>query len=237
MRLSTLLDKAMSLIYPKRCVFCGDISGGEIACERCASRHRRITPPVCFVCGCGGECHCRDGLHFDRVTAPFYYEGRARDDILSFKYHGKHEYGRYFAHCLCGAVRENYGGGAFDVVTCVPMYNGDRTRPFDHAAYLARAAADELGVPYDGGLIVRTRLGERQHSLGSRDRMKNVRGMYAPSAADLSGKTVLLIDDISTSGATFSECAGVLKGMGARRVYCASAAITKRRPYGEEQTL
>ncbi len=232
MKLSALLDKALSLIFPKRCVFCSEFAY-DLACEKCVLRHSEVSPPVCSVCGHGdGCCNCRTGLFYDRLTAPFYYEGRVREDILDFKYHGKHDYGDYFASFICASVGKHYGDVVFDAVTCVPAYKiKNLNESFDHAQYLGRAVAKELGIKFNGSLLNKCELREKQHTLGFGARIENVKGLYIAGNERLDGKIVLIIDDISTSGATFSECARVLKEMGASHVYCASAALTKRKQF------
>ena len=123
MKLSAIADKVLSLIFPERCLFCGDIADDKYICAKCGSEYKRIALPVCSVCGLGrNECRCFSGLLFDRTVAPFYYEGRAREDILKFKYRGRHEYGRYFAHCISLTVNEQYSGICFDAVTSVPAF-------------------------------------------------------------------------------------------------------------------
>ena len=231
MKLSAIADKVLSLIFPERCLFCGDIADDKYICAKCGSEYKRIALPVCSVCGLGrNECRCFSGLLFDRTVAPFYYEGRAREDILKFKYRGRHEYGRYFAHCISLTVNEQYSGICFDAVTSVPAIKNGSEDFFDHAGYLGRAVAKNIKAVFDGGLIEKTNERVKQHTLKFEQRFENVRGLYA-GRGNAEYKSVLLIDDISTTGATFSECARVLKASGAEKVYCAAAAFTPHRVF------
>ena len=186
--------------------------------------------PVCSVCGFGkDECHCIKDMLFARVVAPFYYEGRARDDILKFKYYGKHSYGEYFAHCISKLVKAQYVGINFDAVTSVPAFYNNDDNFFDHAMYLGKAVADNIGLSFDASLLEKTAQRVKQHSLDFEQRFKNVNGLYKCSGNSQNYKTILLIDDISTTGATFMECARVLKKFGVKNTYCAAVALTPKR--------
>ena len=230
MNLSAIIDKALSLVFPPHCLFCGDIADNRYICKKCESLYKKIAFPVCSVCGFGkDECHCIKDMLFARVVAPFYYEGRARDDILKFKYYGKHSYGEYFAHCISKLVKAQYVGINFDAVTSVPAFYNNDDNFFDHAMYLGKAVADNIGLSFDASLLEKTAQRVKQHSLDFEQRFKNVNGLYKCSGNSQNYKTILLIDDISTTGATFMDCARVLKKFGVKNTYCAAVALTPKR--------
>ena len=229
MKLSEIIDKAISLVFPQRCLFCGDISENKYICNKCAALYKKVDLPICSTCGFGrNECHCLSNMYFNRVAAPFYYEGRVREDILKFKYYGKHSYGDYFAYCISEFIREQYAGVIFDAVMSVPAFNSNDKSFFDHAKRLGELVADNINVPFDCGFIKKTAERVKQHALDFEQRFKNVRGLYSCSSSK-NYKTILLIDDISTTGATFMECARMLKNAGIKDVYCASVALTPKR--------
>ena len=230
MSLSAIIDKALSFVFPPRCLFCGDIADNKYICKKCESLYKKIELPVCSVCGFGkGECHCFKDMLFDRVVAPFYYEGRVRDDILKFKYYGKHSYGDYFACCISQLVKEQYAGINFDAVISVPALDNNDDKFFDHAMCLGKAVADNINFPFDGSLLEKTAQRVKQHSLDFEQRFKNVNGLYKCRGNGQNYKTILLIDDISTTGATFMECARILKNAGVSEIYCAAVALTPKR--------
>lgn len=124
---------------------------------------------------------------------------------------------------LPNAVRREYSV-VFDFVTCVPLSaKGRRKRGYNQAALLAKQTALHLHLPYKATLI-KIRENTAQHSLPKAMRWENVQGVYAPRRKTLlNGKSVLLIDDIVTTGNTLRECAHVLEKSGAT-VWCATLA-------------
>lgn len=93
-------------------------------------------------------------------------------------------------------------------------------RGFNQSELLARPISEKLGIRYGNGLLRRVRNDPKQVGLSGRRRWENVRGAFAASnPAVVKGKTILLVDDVMTTGATLSECARVLKRAGAEKVY------------------
>ena len=106
-----------------------------------------------------------------------------------------------------------------DLVCAVPLHRSrERERGFDQAELLARSLARRAGLP-SGRLLKRRRRGSTQSRTPLADRAANVAGAYAVARGKRVPKRVLLVDDVHTTGATLSECARVLKGAGAERVY------------------
>ena len=165
-------------------------------------------------------------MEFDRCVSPFYYEGVAKRGVLRMKY-GKHPAAAEgFAEYAEQAVRTAYGP-SFDFVTAVPFTPAElRSRGFNQSAELGRALARRLGLPY------REVLGKPgtirpQHECRAGERWGNVLGAFRVTA-DVAGRSVLLADDIVTTGATLSECSKVLRLAGAKRVDCVAIACVKK---------
>jgi ComF family protein len=185
----------------------------DVTLERCAVCRRR--PPVIDLARAAGE-----------------YEGTLRDIIHAFKYEGR----RTLAAPLGRMMRE---GGA-DVlrdaacVVPVPLHPWRRVRRgFNQAADLART----LDVPVVHALW-RARATESQAGLTARERRRNVRDAFRMSpllrprvrATRIADATVVLVDDVRTTGATLDACAGVLKDAGAREVRALTLARAALRP-------
>lgn len=99
---------------------------------------------------------------------------------------------------------------------------------FDQAKLLTRAVSQHSGIPYVKLLNRKSRSGKAQKALSAKAREKNTKGMFEFCAREgLSGKTVILVDDLVTTGATLGECARVMKKNGASLVICASVAYTE----------
>lgn len=112
---------------------------------------------------------------------------------------------------------------AFDAVVAVPMTRRrERERGYNQAALLARAVAGRVGLPFVPRLLVRQKDRERQSKLARRARAGNVRGAFV--ANEVRGKSILIVDDICTTGETLRACAEALRKEGAVRVCAVTVA-------------
>ena len=205
------------LLFPPRCVFCGEIiPPGTQVCRKCA---KTVAP-----CGtvrllqnadCGVPC-----------AALFPYEDAVRESMLRFKFHGEVRSADFYARKLAAFVKLAFPDVAFSLVTWVPLSEKrKKERGYDQAERIARPLARALGLPC---AVCLRKTGENrvQHLLRREERAGNVHGVYAPVPGKnaAAGAVVLLVDDIVTTGATLSECAEVLLHSGASQVFCAAAA-------------
>lgn len=216
----------LDLLVPSRCAGC-DVPGPAL-CGACGARVRRIAPPVCERCGCPGawpvrrcvECAGRR-LAFARARGAVVYDAHARLLIARWKEGGR----RDLAAPLAMIVAEVIAPPAVDAVTFVP---GDRERGRERGHVPTRRLADALGAAWGipvVRLVTRTRPSRRQTGLPREERASNVRGAFA-AVGDVPAR-VALVDDVYTTGATASACAGVLRRAGARsvEVVCLARAV------------
>jgi ComF family protein len=194
-------------------------------------------PPVCARCGrelpgafdtvmpCAA---CRLGVSaFDMARAPWTYAGPMRDAVRQFKYHRRWRIGRWLAGEMASTARRHFPIDELDAVLPVPPHWTKRVaRGFNPVGDLARTVSDALGKPCLSSALRRTRWTKTQTRLPSSARARNVAGAFAASAAKTRGRTLLLIDDVLTSGATADACAKALKAAGASRVFVLTAAQT-----------
>jgi len=184
--------------------------------------------------GLDGEFLCNDCRvhrpHFDRAASALRFEAEARDLVNDFK-HGRSLWLRDdLVDWLEGVLRARFRVEEIDLVVSVPstfLHWWDRG--YSPSAEIARPLAKRIGRPF--GRLVMRRRGHpaRQRGLDEEARRENVVGTFAvcrPSA--VRGRTVLVVDDIMTTGATLSECAAELKRSGAERVWCATLARTAK---------
>lgn len=214
------------LFYPRKCILCRRLLEKQETdlCHRC-----RIQAPV-------APASHKKLPNLDRWASVWYYEDSVRQSILRFKFHHVRSYaapyGRFMALML---LREEITD--FDLLTWVPVSPLRRwLRGYDQSALIARALGDGLGcqpVP----LLKKVRHTPPQSSIhGVAARRANVLGAYqVPDPASVSGKRILLVDDVITTGATAGECARMLRFAGAKSVHC--VAVARRReiskPVGE----
>lgn len=147
------------------------------------------------------------------------FGGPVRDALHALKYRGERRLGPVLGRAMADRWRRAGRGG--EVLVPVPVHPGRRReRGFDQAEDLAKAVADELGLPWAPALERRTRT-VAQHSLGRAERARNLGGAFAvrpDRRGAVTDRWVVLVDDISTTGVTLSECAAALRAAGARAV-------------------
>jgi ComF family protein len=209
-------------------------------CPSCWSAVLRITPPFCDVCGDPlaswrqasiGSARCprcrRRRVAVDRGRAVGVYDGSLRQIIHAFKYEGRRTLAAPLARLMAEAGRDLLATS--DVTVPVPLHRRrERSRGFNQA----RDLAVRLGSPV-ADILTRTRATPSQTDLPAGRRHANVRGAFALRAgfrARIDGRIIVLVDDVSTTGATLEACARALKDAGARevRALTAARAVTRR---------
>lgn len=206
------------LFYPSaiKCVACGDELPRPdkfMVCSRC-KQPRNLS--YCSVCGrpmppdsgvCGACYHHPDA--FIKARSCFAYDGRAAKLVKRFKYGGH----RYLAECMSEFMADTYFETGMDcsLVTFVPLHAKRlRVRGFNQAQLLAVQLSKRISVPV-APLLKKTAHTKNMAKLGRADRARLIAGTFAlDGSTDLRGKTILLVDDVLTTGATANECANVL---------------------------
>ncbi len=207
----------LDLMYPPKCMFCGRLleSSEKTVCGHCWETLPEWDGPAPKV------------PYFEQCAAPFFYVPPIRDALLKFKFRGMRHYSVQLARWMAVSVRDKLAE-TYDLISWVPCSKRRRRqRGFDQAELLARALAEEVGVP-----AVRTLEKTRNNQAQSRtasaaQRRGNVAGVYrAYNPAQFAGKRILLVDDIITTGATLSECGKTLLLAGSGQLVCAAVAVT-----------
>ena len=228
------------LFFPPRCAVCGEIVADpgrreeRCLCDSCLIRYRREVAAGCAVCGRPyALCRCRpkDFLPDDLVFAIPYdkADGVCRKLILGCKNRKNADVTEELARRAVEAA-ELRGILAPDrLITFVPRAPDNKRRSgMDQAELLAGEIARLTGLPFRP-LLIRGASGVEQKRLSAAERAENVAAAYAltPGAAEtVGGRTVLLVDDVVTTGATANACAALLKKAGAASVVCLAAART-----------
>jgi ComF family protein len=221
--LSALAD----LFYPERCVGC-ERRASDVLCRTCFDALPRVGSPVCGRCGLPTafatfvceECKNVD-FGFQSARAPLKYDGVGKQVVHALKYRGyKRVVGRLAAPLMLQVVGENH----FDAVVPVPLHSSRlRKRGFNQAELLARGVAEKMKATVSDTLEV-VRSTRDQVELSAAQRRANVAGAYTATKPQR-GK-ILLIDDVFTTGATLSACAGTMVRAGAEEVHALSLCRT-----------
>jgi len=235
-------DPVLSVLLAPSCAACGLLlehpTGGPV-CEPCWHSILPLTPPLCDRCGdplpawrdisvpLATCARCRRGAQdVDRGRAIGGYDGALRAIIHALKYEGRRSLARPLAELMRSRGAEMLRDA--DCVVPVPLHwSRRRQRGFNQASDLAR----HLGLPAVR-LLRRTRPTATQTGLSAARRHGNVRGAFALTRGreglvgqdGLQGLIVVLVDDVSTTGATLNACARVLKQAGVREVRALTAA-------------
>lgn len=162
----------------------------------------------------------------DLITV-YAYEGCARTGVLHLK-QGTHSFGAHLAHELADAARKQLPLQTIDFVTWVPLSAKRRRECYcGHSEYLAKRLAAELHLPAKGGLLTEQHSDDRQHRKKAAERAVFVE-RFAATNRRCDGATILLCDDILTTGSTMARCAHLLLEQGAKCVYAAAGLCTDR---------
>ena len=215
-----LFSSFLDLLFPPKCPFCGRVLDVPGICDAC----QKAIPWT------EGEEAVRRGPDGFRCAAPLRYEGLAKEGLHRFKFRKMPSAAGPIGELIAQCAAEHFSG-EFDTVTWVPVSARRlRQRGYDQARLLAESACrlwDARPLP----LLRKTVHNPAQSGLQeSAQRRANVLGVYEPADPErISGRRILLVDDICTTGATLGECVRVLREAGAADVVCAAAALTPLR--------
>ena len=234
------LQAMIDLVLPPRCPGCRTLVDGDGRfCTECWLALQFITAPMCCRCGTpfeidrGVDAQCGPCLaeppRYTQARAALVYGGPARKVLLALK-HGDRQ---YLARMM--AVHMARAGAAMltpDVlVVPVPLHRWRLwQRGFNQAALLARALAAGSGAALGVDALLRVKATPPSAGMGRAARARNVRGVFrVRDRAQVRGRTIVLVDDVMTTGATADACARVLRRAGARAVHVLTFARAVRR--------
>ena len=230
-----IVDKALRLLFPTDiyCICCGNLinSGKKYSlCDACMAQLDWANKNTCEKCGVklkdGAVKFCKTCMQqnqsFDRAYTCMVYDEMAKNMLTQYKFKGK----PYMAEPLADIMADKFvaSGCAADLVTFVPMHpQKERKRGYNQAGLLALHFAEKSGLPLSCDILIRKGYKKAMNKLGAEERRDNIQGAYALSQDEkclelLKNKTVILIDDIYTTGTTANECARLLKEGGAESV-------------------
>lgn len=219
-RIVKAISTGAAALLPRDCLLCGAPSGDSALCVPCRDSLPRLTTERCPICALPtpnasicGAC-LNHPPHFDATHAVFRYEFPVDSLVQSLKY--AHRLAS--ADFLGKALAEVANGLRFDLIVPVPLSAARLAkRGFNQALEIAQPLARKPGIPIEIEGIHRIRDTAPQTGLPWKERATNIRHAFECNV-DLTGKTVLLIDDVMTTGATLNELARTLKLQGAARV-------------------
>ena len=218
--LKDIFKKILDLLFPPRCPFCRAVlkDNETLLCTECSRSLPRTSPAS----------QTQFFRHIDVCFSPLFYEGNVRRSLLRYKFGGLSVYAPKYASLMADCLEMK--APPFDVITWAPLGRKRlKKRGYDQARLLAEELSRLLHKPCRQ-LLFKAIENPPQSGTGSAEKRKaNVSGVYrVTDARFVKGTRVLLVDDIVTTGATLSECAGTLKAAGAVSVCAVTLARTKQ---------
>lgn len=230
----------LGVVFPPRCAGCRAWNEA-IFCDACDIELQKVVAPLCACCGTPFDpaarvlpdslcADCRDNRYhrapkLDKRRAPFRYSGPIREAIHDFKYRGKTALAAPLADLLTAYSNNPAHGlplGEIELIVPVPLHAVRAwRRGYNQSALLAEELGKVSGIPF-AELLQRTRHTIPQVELEAGERAQNVQGAFAinprqwPRYSKV--ESILLIDDVSTTGSTLEECARILKNQGVKTV-------------------
>ena len=229
----------LGFLFPRRCPVCDEIAPvGEKICSDCKKRVKYIGKKTCMRCGKPIEasrmeyCYdCTKKKHeFYQGKSVFLYADGIKESMYRFKYQNKREYADYYAEEAIRLYRKWMEEHQIEVIMPVPMYRAKkRLRGYNQAEVFARELSKKTRIPVENELVVRIEntpalkllnYAERKNALdGAFQVRKNIVNCY---------KSILLVDDIYTTGSTAEEISRMLKQSGNINVYLLCICIGKQ---------
>ena len=171
------------------------------------------------------DCERRNHL-FDEGRAVFLYEKGIRLSVNRMKFLNRREYLSFYGECLLQVFVQMEPVWRAECLVPVPMHPKKKAvRGYDQAVLLSRSLSSLCGLPTREDLLVRTRLTLSSKKLGRSDRRKNLRGVFRVRTGEAVPESVILIDDIYTTGATMEEASFALRQAGVRRIFYLTLCI------------
>ena len=218
----------LQLLFPLRCPVCDGIVKpfGEKICLGCLKELKVLTPPWCMKCGkkmlAEGEIckDCRQREHkYIRGRALYEYSSAA-PSIYRFKYGKRQEYADFF-----GEEMARYLGGFIrdcspDAIVPIPLHKKrQRKRGYNQAKLLANALGHYTGIPVKGNLLARVKNTAPLKRQNAYERQNNLKKAFIIAQNDVKLDTIIIVDDIYTTGSTVDEAAAVLLQHGVKHVF------------------
>lgn len=225
-----LTDRIMDILFPRRCPVCGQIvmPKGDLICPGCMGKLSWVRRPTCKKCGkevlSDTVEYCFDCTRrmrsFDYGLSLINYDDIASRSMAQIKYNNKREYLDFYSEAMFRGLGKQLLRMRADALVPVPVHPSRmRTRGFNQAEELARRLSGKTGIPVNHTILKRSKKTAPQKSLDPSGRLKNLEQAFAADHIPPDIHSVILVDDIYTTGSTIEACTRALKRAGMDHVY------------------
>ena len=229
------MNLLIELLFPRRCPICDKPVDkmGCYACKKCQITLQYVHSPYCMKCGKelkeNTKEYCEDcenvQHYFDRGRALYEYNS-IKTAIYRFKYEGRREYADFFGKELNRQFGEQIKEWKADAIVPVPLHlEREKRRGYNQAALIAKVLGKELNIPVNENIIRRVKATLPQKQVNGKERQNNLKNAFKIGQNDVKLNTVVVVDDIYTTGATMDAVAECLKSAGVGKVYWISLTI------------
>lgn len=231
-----IINFILDLIYPPKCIICDNIiefGSKNFLCSDCddlfeaidSQRCKKCSRPINYGNFCS-ICNTKKFL-FNKNYSLFLYDELISDLIHRFKFKNHPAIGKGLGKIMADRINFDLPE-KMDYIIPVPIHKiRRRARGFNQAEILAREISKKLNLPVRNNILKRVKNTKPQWHLNSHERENNLLGAFI--SKDVSGKNIILIDDIFTTGSTINKCAEVLMNAGAKCIVSLTLSITVKK--------
>lgn len=220
-----MLEEILDMIFPPKCIFCNKLLNYGVKlciCENCSlkipfmkNRNINLIKANCY---------------FDDIICVCEYSGIIKEALIKYKFFNKPSFGRTFAKLIYDRIKEMTDWEKVDIIISVPLHRKkEKKRGYNQAHLISKQLGRLLGIKVNKSLLIRTKNTDSQSLLNRADRLKNVKDAFLVTDPNsVKDKSILVLDDIFTTGTTLNECCKALKDAGARKVTAVVVATGRK---------
>lgn len=228
-----IIQLLFDLFFPKRCAVCDSVIGeNEDACPECVRKTRLLSSDVCMICGKKvdeGKTFCYDcnrKQHFFKRNFSVFEYSDIRESLYRFKYSGRAEYARFYAKKAYELHGRHLKAIRADAIVPVPLHPArQRKRGYNQAEEFAKELSLLTGIPVRSDLIQRKKKTKALKTLNVSQRQNNLKKAFLFTQNDVKLNTIILVDDIYTTGTTLDAVAKECIAGGISRIYSVTVAV------------
>ncbi|MBQ2400847.1 MAG: ComF family protein [Lachnospiraceae bacterium] len=233
--MNIIWKKFCDLLFPPRCPICDQVRNRteKGICTECSKKIKYVKEPGCMKCSKPlqdvEQEYCRDcesNRHYYVQGKALYEYGSVVTAIYRFKYKGRKRYGEVFGEEMALYLGEYIQKIGADALVPVPVHpTRERRRGYNQAKVLAETIGNQLNIPVRSDLIRRTRKTKALKTLNPKERLNNLKNAFILDGNGVKLNTIIIVDDIYTTGSTIDAMAKVFLESGVKKVYFVVLAI------------